>query len=92
MLNKIAEVKKRDGTLVDFDQNQIQESIFKALTSSGQGDGKKAKRLSDKVVKILNRRFKKGEIPHVEQIQDVIEEVLILEGLVETAKAYILYK
>jgi len=92
MLNKIAEVKKRDGTLVDFDQNQIQESIFKALTSSGQGDGKKAKRLSDKVVKILNRRFKKGEIPHVEQIQDVIEEVLILEGLVETAKAYILYR
>ena len=92
MINKIAKVTKRDGTIVDFDQSRIQDAIFKALTASGQGDGKKAKRLSDKVVKILNRRFKKEEIPHVEQIQDVVEEVLILEGLVKTAKAYILYR
>jgi len=92
MANKITKVTKRDGTIVDFDQSRIQDAIFKALTASGQGDGKKAKRLSDKVVKILNRRFKKDEIPHVEQIQDVVEEVLILEGLVEAAKAYILYR
>ena len=92
MANKITKVTKRDGVIVDFDQSRIQDAIFKALTASGQGDGKKAKRLSDKIVKILNRRFKKDEIPQVEQIQDVIEEVLILEGLVEAAKAYILYR
>jgi len=92
MENKITKVKKRDGTIVDFDQIRILDAIFKALTATGQGDGKKAKRLSDKVVKILNRRFKKDEIPHVEQIQDIIEEVLILEGLVKAAKAYILYR
>ena len=92
MQNKIAKVQKRDGTIVDFDQTRIEEVIFKALTASGQGDGKKAKRLANKVVKILNRRFKKEEIPTVEQIQDIVEEVLILEGLVKTAKAYILYR
>jgi len=92
MENKITKVQKRDGTIADFDQTRISDAIFKALTATGQGDGKKAKRLSDKVVKILNRRFKKDEIPHVEQIQDVVEEVLILEGLVKTAKAYILYR
>jgi len=92
MHSKITKVQKRDGTIVDFDQSRIEEAIFKALTATGQGDGKKAKRLANKVVKILNRRFKKDEIPHVEQIQDIIEEVLILEGLVETAKAYILYR
>ncbi len=92
MENKITKVQKRDGTIVDFDQNQIQDAIFKALTATGQGDGKRARRLSDKVVRILNRRFKKEEIPHVEQIQDIVEEVLILEGLVETARAYILYR
>ena len=92
MQNKITKVKKRDGMIVDFDQNLISEAIFKAITATGQGDGKKAKRLSDKVVKILNRRFKEGEIVHVEQIQDIIEEVLILEGLVKAAKAYILYR
>jgi len=92
MENKIEKVQKRDGTLVDFDQTRISDAIFRAITATGQGDGKKSKKLSEKIVKILNRRFKKGEIPQVEQIQDVVEEVLILEGLVDTAKAYILYR
>jgi ribonucleoside-triphosphate reductase (formate) len=92
MENKIEKVQKRDGSIASFDQKRIEEAIFKALTASGEGDGKRAKRLSAKVVQILNRRFKKGEIPHVEQIQDIVEEVLILEGLVKAAKAYILYR
>ncbi|PIV65276.1 MAG: response regulator SirA, partial [Candidatus Nealsonbacteria bacterium CG01_land_8_20_14_3_00_12] len=63
MENKITKVQKRDGTIVDFDQTRISDAIFKALTATGQGDGKRAKKLSDKVVQILNRRFKKDEIP-----------------------------
>jgi ribonucleoside-triphosphate reductase (formate) len=92
MPNKITKVQKRDGTIVDFDQIRITNAIFKAITATNQGDGVKSKRLSNKVTKLLARRFKKEEIPHVEQIQDIIEEVLIMEGLVETAKAYILYR
>ncbi len=92
MENRVLKVKKRDGEIVDFSQERIIEAIFKAITATGQRDGKVAKRLSQEVVKILNRRFKKEEIPSVEQIQDIVEEVLILEGLVETAKAYILYR
>ncbi len=92
MENKITQVRKRDNTVVDFDKSRIEEAIFKALTATGQGDGKKSKRLSQRVVRIINRRFKKGDIPTVEQIQDIVEEVLILEGLVETARAYILYR
>ncbi len=90
--NKIIKVKKRDGSIVDFDETRITDAIFKAITVTDQGDGKKSKRLSNKVIQILNRRFKKDEIPQVEQIQDIVEEVLILEGLVDTAKAYILYR
>ncbi len=90
--NKITKVQKRDGNIVGFDQTRITDAIFKAITATGQGDGKRSKRISDRVVKILNRRFKKDEVPHVEQIQDIVEEVLILEGLVETARAYILYR
>lgn len=90
--NKITKVQKRDGTIVEFDQTRISDAIFKALTATGQGDGKRAKKISDRVVQILNRRFKKEEIPNVEQIQDIVEEVLILEGLTKTAKAYILYR
>lgn len=92
MENEIKQIKRRDGSTIDFDQSRITEAIFKALTAANQGDGKLSKSLSDKVVKFLNRRFKKGEVPTVEQIQDIVEEVLILEELVETAKAYILYR
>ncbi|MBZ9569754.1 ribonucleoside triphosphate reductase [Patescibacteria group bacterium] len=90
--NKITKVQKRDGTIVEFDQAKITDAVFKAITATGKGDGKRAKRLSNKIVKILNRRFKKDEIPQVEQIQDIVEEILILEGLVETARSYILYR
>ena len=92
MENRITKVQKRDGAIVDFDQTKITEAIFKAITATDQGDGKKSKNLSERVVKILDRRFKKDEISQVEQIQDIVEEVLILEGLVETARAYILYR
>lgn len=90
--NKFSKIQKRDGRIVDFDQARITNAIFKALTASNQGDGKLAKKLSDKVVQILNRRFKKEEVPQVEQIQDIVEEILILEGYAETAKSYILYR
>ena len=92
MKNKITKVQKRDGAIVNFDQSRITDAIFKAITATDQGDGKKSKKLSDKVVQILNRRFKKDEIPQLEQIQDIVEEVLILEDLVDTARAYILYR
>ena len=92
MKNEIQKVKKRDGRIVDFDEKRIETVIFKALTATNEGNGNRSKKLAGKVSQVLNRRFKAGEIPSVEQIQDIVEEVLILEGLVETAKAYILYR
>jgi len=91
-VNKIVKVEKRDGSIVDFDQEKITKAILKALTATKQGDGKKSKKLSEKVVSFLNRRFKKDEVPKVEEIQDIVEEVLILENYIETAKSYILYR
>jgi len=90
--NKIIKVQKRTGEIVAFDQEKITKAIFKAITAAGQGDGKKSKELSDQVVRLINRRFKEKGIVQVEQIQDIVEEVLILKGFVETAKAYILYR
>lgn len=90
--NHIEKVQKRDGSVVVFEQQKITEAIFKAITAAGQGDGIKSKKASGRVMQILNRRFKKDEIPVIEQIQDIVEEVLILEGLVDTARAYILYR
>ncbi len=90
--NHPLKIKKRDNRIVPFKHQKIAKAIFKALTATNQGDGKKSKKLTAKVIEILNQRFKKEEIPSVEQVQDIVEEVLILEDLVETAKSYILYR
>jgi ribonucleoside-triphosphate reductase (formate) len=89
---KITHVRKRDKSIIPFDEEKIRLAVFKALTASGEGNGVKSKKVANKVTQILSRRFKKDETPNVEQVQDIVEEVLILEGFVETAKAYILYR
>jgi len=85
-------IRKRDGRIVPFNKEKIANAISRALTATDQGDGEKAEKLYEKVLKLISRRFKENEIPAVEQIQDIVEEVLILEGYAETAKAYILYR
>ncbi len=89
---KIKKVKKRDGAIVDFNKTKIKDAVYKAITAVKHGDGKDSQKITDKITKLLERRFKKDEIPTVEQIQDIVEEALILEGLVEPAKAFILYR
>ncbi|MCX6722942.1 MAG: ribonucleoside triphosphate reductase, partial [Candidatus Staskawiczbacteria bacterium] len=90
--NNIDKIRKRDGRVVDFEIEKIEEAIHKAVVAANQGDGEVSKRVSEKVLSLLNRRFKKNEIPNIEQIQDIVEEALMLEDLVETAKSYILYR
>lgn len=88
---KIEKIKKRDGRIVPFDQTRITNAIFKAITAVSDEDGKLSQKLSDRVIKILERRYK-DKIPGVEDIQNIVEEVLILSDLVNIAKAYILYR
>jgi len=90
--SKFEKVQKRDSRIVEFDQSKIEEAVRKALTATGQGNGPTARRVTDRVINLLNKRFRKNEIPTVEQVQDIVEEVLILEDLVETSRAYILYR
>jgi ribonucleoside-triphosphate reductase len=90
--NKFTKIKKRDGRVVDFNQNKITDAVFKALTTTNEGGRRIAKRISDKVILFLNRRYRKDHIPTVEETQDIVEEALILEGYTETARAYILYR
>jgi len=90
--NHIERIQKRDGRVVLFEQGKIEEAVHKAIIATNQGNGPESKRVANKVLSLANRRFKKGETPTVEQMQDIVEEVLMLEGFVETAKAYILYR
>lgn len=91
--NKIAQIRKRDGRIVDFNQDKITVAIGKAIEAVfGEKNEKKARKLSDQVVKILNKKFHPRSIPAVEEIQDIVEEVLIRAREIQVAKAYILYR
>jgi anaerobic ribonucleoside-triphosphate reductase len=88
----IRKIRKRDGKIADFNPIRITNAIWKAAQAVGGKDYKKAAELTDKVMEMLERTLKKGEIPTVEQVQDTVEKVLIEEGHAKTAKAYILYR
>jgi len=91
-MSAITQIKKRDGRIVAFDQKKITEAVFKAASSVGGRNYKLAEELSDKVIEVLEKQMKPGEIPDVEFVQDTVEKVLIESGHAKTAKAYILYR
>ena len=88
---RISTIRKRDGRLVSFDKDKITNAILKAFQATykpGQEDV--ACRLSDEVLSILE--LEGMAEPDVEHIQDTVERVLMDNGYVQTAKAYILYR
>lgn len=92
METQIKQIKKRDGTIVDFDQAKITQAIYKALKAVNRDDSDLSFELSEKVVNILNNKFHHRSVPAIEEIQDIVEEVLIKEDLVKAAKSYIIYR
>ncbi|MCD6505714.1 ribonucleoside triphosphate reductase [Candidatus Poribacteria bacterium] len=88
----VEKIIKRDGRVVNFDISRIANAIFKAARAVGGEDYDLACHLARQVVSILEEKLKPGEIPTVEQVQDVVEKVLVENGHYKTAKAYILYR
>lgn len=90
---KFKQVKKRDGRIVDFDQNRITRAILAAGQATGEFGLAAAKKISDRVINSLNEVFgKRKNIPEVENIQDIVEMTLMKEDYLESAKAYIIYR
>jgi len=87
-----SKIRKRDGSIVDFDQEKITTAICKAAESVGGRDRELARQLSNKVVENLKERFGNHTVPSVEEVQDTVEKVLIENGHAATAKSYILYR
>jgi anaerobic ribonucleoside-triphosphate reductase len=84
-------VVKRNGQTVPFDRVRIRSAIERAGQASGEFDADEAELLAIQAVKVLRFRFP-GTTPHIEQIQDVVEQVLISANHVTTARAYIVYR
>jgi ribonucleoside-diphosphate reductase alpha chain len=85
-------IRKRDGRIVKFNKDKITEAVWKAIQAVGGKDRNLAESLANEVVLLLEQQLKPGEIPHVEQVQDLVEKVLVKSGNYEVAKAYITYR
>lgn len=92
MTKKIKKIRKRSGRTVKFRKEKIERAMRKAFRAVGEKDGQRIKYLAGKVIEKLKKRFKKDKIPHVEQVQDIVEEILMRHGHTEAARAYILYR
>jgi len=87
----ITGITKRDGRTVPFSVEKIAGAIEKAFAATYRNETSElAQRLAEEVVSILEVE---GEsCPDVEHIQDIVERVLMDNGYIATAKAYILYR
>jgi ribonucleoside-diphosphate reductase alpha chain len=94
--NLISQIRKRDTRIVSFVHSKISDAIYKALVATRKPDYELAEKLANKVLqKMVDHGYgasEKDAIPSVEDVQDMVESILIEEGLSETAKAYILYR
>ena len=85
-----AEIIKRDGQPAVFDSTKILNAISKANKAVGEEEMTPTDLLF--VTEKVCKRLEAGNLRHVEEIQDVVEETLIRFGYAKTAKAYILYR
>lgn len=89
-------IVKRDGRKVSFNEQKIANAIRKALVSVHPDDGATAEdevfvdKLTRQVVSEIEKEM--PSVPTVEHTQDLIEKILIKEGLAVEAKNFILYR
>lgn len=83
---------KRDGRRVPFDIGKISWAIERALRATREPCAYSPHELAEEVVSRAVKGLSDGQLPTVEGIQDVVEQVLIDRSLSKTAKAYILYR
>ncbi|MEN2974737.1 MAG: adenosylcobalamin-dependent ribonucleoside-diphosphate reductase [Candidatus Caldarchaeales archaeon] len=88
----VKKVIKRDGRIVDFDRGRIREAVRKAMVQVNMYDESTLEKVVNHVLKMIAEKFGEERMPHVEEIQDIVELTLVKFDLYEVAKAYILYR
>jgi uridine kinase len=91
-MSRFTHVVKRSGAVVPFNSGRIANAIYRAAVAVGGRDRARADWLAGRVVDYLEATLPPDHTPHIEEIQDVVEKVLIEHGHAAVAKAYILYR
>jgi len=91
MSDMFENIKKRNGSVVEFDSSKITAAIAKAGQATGEFGEREARKLTLRVL-TLAHELRSGPVPEVEEIQDIVERVLLDSPFYKTAKAYIIYR
>ena len=87
----LTKVIKRDGREVSFDRGRITRAVAGAMKEVGMYTSTLVEDIVDEVIDTLESLYP-SRVPHVEEIQDVIELTFMRRGLFDVAKAFILYR
>ena len=90
-IHQPSSVIKRSGATVSFDGDKIRSAVERAGKATGAFDAAEAQLLTSQALKVIAHRFH-DRSPHIEQVQDVVEQVLISANHFSTARAYIVYR
>ncbi|MCX8203998.1 MAG: ATP cone domain-containing protein, partial [Nitrososphaeria archaeon] len=88
----VKRIVKRDGRVVEFDPERIRNAIRKAMIATNKLDEQLLDKVTEHVLNLVAEKFGETRIPHVEDVQDLVELSLVKFDLYEVAKAYILYR
>lgn len=104
---EIKNIRKRDGSVQEFNIVKIENAILKALEETGEGSDVDARKVAElthqKTISMCvqaatatadDPKAKKcvDGYPAVEEVQDLVEQALMELSYFETAKAYIIYR
>ncbi len=94
---RIDRVEKRDGRIVRFQLEKIRDAVAASLEAEGSPDLPFAAEVASLVElslreEVRSKRTQAPYVPHIEEIQDLVERALMELGRPSVAKAYILYR
>ncbi len=82
---------KRDGSIKDFDPIKIQNAIEKAGKATGEFGAAIAAEITES--RVMPKLCALNVMtPHIEQVQDAVEQALFEAGFFTTLRAYIVYR
>lgn len=88
---ELESIQKRSGEVVPFDAKKIFDAIKSAVAVTREVSDADIVKITQDVLKRLDKKYA-GQIPNVENIQDIVVQTLMDTHAYKTAEAYIVYR
>jgi len=91
-------IEKRNGKIVQFNEQKIENAIYKAFLDEELGGIYKeeakedAREITERVIRKIDSSYEENSVINVEEIQDIVEEILMKSRFKDVAKSYIRYR